>query len=63
VKPGLWGVRLETIRVGGTLCTSRQALERFFARLAETDAAGDEIAARRGEIAKASREAAAEALR
>jgi hypothetical protein len=36
-KHGLRGVRLETIRVGGTLCTSREALERFFARLAETD--------------------------
>src|SRR5262249_19645915 len=36
-KYGLRGVRLETLRVGGTLCTSREALERFFARLAETD--------------------------
>jgi hypothetical protein len=36
-KHGLRGVRLETLRVGGTLCTSREALERFFARLAETD--------------------------
>jgi hypothetical protein len=34
-KHGLRGVRLETLRVGGTLCTSREALERFFARLAE----------------------------
>lgn len=34
-KHGLHGVRLETIQVGGTLCTSREALERFFARLAE----------------------------
>jgi hypothetical protein len=36
-KYGLRGVRLETIRVGGTLCTSKEALERFFARLAERD--------------------------
>src|SRR4051812_5747295 len=36
-KHGLRGVRLETLRVGGTLCTSREALERFFARLAELD--------------------------
>ena len=36
-KGGLRGVRLETMRVGGTLCTSKQALERFFARLAELD--------------------------
>src|SRR3954454_156677 len=36
-KHGLRGARLETLRVGGTLCTSREALERFFARLAEVD--------------------------
>ncbi|HSI34581.1 MAG: DUF1580 domain-containing protein [Phycisphaerae bacterium] len=30
---GLRGVKLETIRVGGTLCTTEQALVRFFARL------------------------------
>src|SRR5262249_17386918 len=36
-KQGLRGVRLETLRVGGTLCTSKEALERFFARLGETD--------------------------
>ena len=36
-KHGLRGVRLETLRVGGTLCTSREALERFFAGLAELD--------------------------
>jgi hypothetical protein len=35
--PGLRGVRLETLRVGGTLCTSRQALQRFFDRLSATD--------------------------
>jgi hypothetical protein len=29
-KHGLRGVRLETIRVGGTLCTSAEALQRFF---------------------------------
>jgi hypothetical protein len=27
------GVRLETIQVGGTRCTSMEALERFFHRL------------------------------
>ena len=31
---GLRGVRLETVRVGGTTCTSTEALSRFFARLA-----------------------------
>jgi hypothetical protein len=64
-KHGLRGVRLETIRVGGTLCTSREALERFFARLAEldgpnTDIAGAEAPARRQrEIAEATRKAEA----
>ena len=32
---GLNGLKLETIRVGGTLCTSMEALQRFFDRLAE----------------------------
>jgi hypothetical protein len=64
-KHGLRGVRLETIRVGGTLCTSREALERFFARLAELDGRGGDTtrtetpARRRREIAEASREAEA----
>jgi uncharacterized protein DUF1580 len=30
---GLRGVRLETIQVGGTLCTSIEALQRFFEEL------------------------------
>jgi hypothetical protein len=30
---GLRGVRLETVRVGGTCCTSVEALQRFFAAL------------------------------
>jgi hypothetical protein len=32
-KHGLRGVRLETIRVGGTLCTTQDALRTFFERL------------------------------
>ena len=32
---GCRGVVLETIQVGGTRCTSREALERFFHRLSE----------------------------
>ena len=32
---GLRGVRLETLQVGGTLCTSREALQRFFERLSK----------------------------
>src|SRR5262245_57064997 len=31
---GLRGGKLETVQVGGTTCTSAEALERFFARLA-----------------------------
>ena len=30
---GCRGMRLETIRIGGALCTSEDALKRFFARL------------------------------
>ena len=29
---GIKGVKLETIRIGGTLCTSMEALQRFFER-------------------------------
>ena len=61
-KHGLRGVRLETIRVGGTLCTSREALERFFARLAELDGPDatrvEKPSCRQSEIAEASRQAA-----
>lgn len=32
---GCRGIRLETIRVGGTLCTSVEALQRFCDRLSE----------------------------
>ena len=32
-KHGLRGVVLETLQVGGTLCTSREALQRFFESL------------------------------
>ena len=55
---GVRGIRLETIRIGGTLCTSEEALVRFFQRLS-----GEEPAlptktsrARRREIARAERE-------
>jgi hypothetical protein len=37
-KHGLRGVRLETIRVGGTLCTSAEALQRFFDALSVASA-------------------------
>jgi len=35
--PGIQGVSLEVIRIGGTLCTSEEALHRFFQRLTETN--------------------------
>lgn len=35
---GLRGVRLETLQVGGSRCTSREALHRFFKRLTEMTA-------------------------
>jgi len=35
---GVRGIRLETIQVGGTLCTSLEALQRFFDRLSQPDA-------------------------
>jgi hypothetical protein len=36
---GCRGIVLETIQVGGTRCTSKEALGRFFARLTRGDAA------------------------
>lgn len=37
---GLRGVKLEIVQVGGTRCTSREALGRFFERLRDGDARG-----------------------
>ena len=66
---GCRGVKLESLQLGGTLATSREGLERFFARLAagrESDSASPARASipayREREIAEASRKAA-EALR
>lgn len=36
-SPGLRGTQLECIRIGGTLCTSVEALQRFFDRLTLAD--------------------------
>jgi len=38
-RSGCRGVVLETIQVGGTRCTSKEALARFFRRLTQGDAA------------------------
>ena len=40
-KRGLRGVKLETIQVGGTLCTSTEALQRFFEQLGAPATATD----------------------
>lgn len=34
-RRGCRGVRLEFIQVGGTMCTSQEALQRFFAKLTQ----------------------------
>ena len=52
---GVRGVTLETLQVGGTLCTSMQAMQRFFERLTEKKQFSDsratvrEIRSRAGE--------------
>ena len=60
-KHGLRGVKLEVLKVGGTTCTSRQELERFFARLTETEGAnagrGEIPGRRKQEMEQASRQA------
>ncbi|NNM84739.1 MAG: DUF1580 domain-containing protein [Phycisphaerales bacterium] len=38
VTAGIRGVRLEVVRCGGSLATSREAVERFFSALSATDA-------------------------
>ena len=38
-RKGVFGIKLETRRIGGRFVTSREALERFARRLAEVDAA------------------------
>ena len=51
---GVRGIRLEVIRVGGTLCTSLEALQRFCDRLTTgVDAPAPTTRRRRREIAKA----------
>lgn len=40
-RAGHRGVRLETLRVAGSLCTSAEALQRFFDRLTSADFASE----------------------
>jgi hypothetical protein len=57
---GLRGVRLETIQVGGTKCTSIQALQRFFDRLSSlptpTDPTKQRAQGRQDDAERAERE-------
>jgi hypothetical protein len=57
---GCKGIILETIQVGGTRCTSREALARFFRRLTQGDTADAHVvrsvAKRERDTAKAIRE-------
>lgn len=55
---GVRGVILETIQVGGTLCTSIEALQRFCERLTNPDAAPSARTsrARKRQIARAEKE-------
>ena len=62
ISHGCKGVKLEALQVGGTLCTSREALQRFFDRL--TTGTADPLSptttnARRREADTADRELAA----
>ena len=59
-KRGLRGVVLETIRIGGTLYTSEEALLRFFDRQSSSETAGEALPSqiprtRRGAIKAAER--------
>ncbi len=38
---GCKGIVLETIQIGGTRCTTREALQRFYERLSQPHAVGD----------------------
>lgn len=61
---GIKGIRLEVIKIGGTTCTSREALARFFERLT-VDKPSPTYRTRRQrerEIAAAERELEAEGI-
>ena len=59
---GVSGVKLETLRVGGTLCTSMEAIQRFAERCTDPSAKPSTSASRRREIRKAERELTAEGI-
>ncbi len=55
---GLRGVKLEIIQIGGTKCTSEEALKRYFARLSGEATAPPPTKARQRQVAAAERELA-----
>ena len=53
-QQGVRGVKLETIQIGGTCCTSLESLQRFFNRLSGDDSTPPQATrARKKEIARA----------
>ena len=61
---GVRGHKLETIRIGGVTCTSRQAIERFLSALNGRDVTPVTTSrTRESEIARAERELAAAGVR
>ncbi len=57
-QTGIGGIRLETIQIGGSRCTSVEALQRFFDRLTDSEASAlvsPRSAARRRSVAAAER--------
>lgn len=54
---GVRGIRLEVIQVGGTMCTSLEAIQRFFNRLTDPDTPTTQLTrTRKREIEQADRE-------
>ena len=53
---GLRGIRLETIRIGGTICTSLRALQEFFDQLTANERPGHRSTARPGRASRAAAE-------
>ncbi len=56
---GCRGVQLETIQIGATRCTSREALQRFFERLSSGDRGGPVPVAAPRSIARRTRQSEA----
>ena len=59
---GCRGIILESIQIGATRATSREALQRFFERLSDPDRAGDSPSTRTAKQRQRQSEAAAKEL-